>query len=154
MRKRQREIQSFDEIVDVLRRCDTIRLGILDSEYPYVVPLSFGFETTVNGKIVIFIHGAQEGKKHDLIAKNNKVCIEADLCHGFAETENSVTTIYESVIGYGTAEKVYGVEMLKGLRLLLTHCGYDGFSFEPAITNSMTVYKITLDSVTGKRRTI
>ena len=153
MRKSKREIKSFDEIVDVLNRCDTIRLGLSDIEYPYVVPLSFGFETE-NGKIVIYVHGAQDGKKHDLISRNNKVCVEADICHRFAETKKSVTTVYESVIGYGTAEKVYGNEMMKGLRLLLAHCGYEGFPFDQSVTNILTVYKITLDTVTGKRRTV
>lgn len=153
MRKSQREIQSFEEITDVLYRCDTIRLGLFGQEYPYVVPLSFGHETA-NGKIVIYIHGAQEGKKHDLIAQSNKVCVEADICHGFVETERSVTTVYESIIGYGTAEKVYGDEMMHGLRLLLAHCGYEGFPFDQSVTNILTVYKITLDSVTGKRRTV
>ena len=153
MRKSKREIKSFDEIVDVLNRCDTIRVGLSGREYPYVVPLSFGFETE-NGKIIIYIHGAQEGKKHDLIARNNKVCVEADICHGFAKTEHSVTTVYESVIGYGTTEKVYGDEMIKGLCLLLAHCGYEGFPFDQSVTNILTVYKITLDSITGKRRTV
>lgn len=153
MRKREREIQSFEEITDVLNRCDTIRLGLFGREYPYVVPLSFGYET-VNGKIFIYIHGAQEGEKHSLISQNNKVCVEADICHGFAEAERSVTTVYESMIGFGTAEKVSGTESVKGLRLLLAHCGYEGFPFDQSVTNSFTVYKITLNSVTGKRRTV
>ncbi len=153
MRKKDREIKQFDDIVDVLNRCDTIRLGISGEKYPYVVPLSFGFETK-NSKIILYIHGAQEGKKHDLIAQNNKVCVEADICHGFAETAQSVTTVYESIIGYGTAEKVYGDEMVQGLRLLLAHCGYEGFPFDQSVTKILTVYKITLDSVTGKRRTV
>lgn len=43
MRRSDREITDFNEIVDVLRRADTIRLGLHDDPYPYVVPLSFGF---------------------------------------------------------------------------------------------------------------
>ena len=153
MRKKDREIKQFDDIIDVLNRCDTIRLGISGEKYPYVVPLSFGFETK-NNKIILYIHGAQEGKKHDLIAQNNKVCVEADIFHRYAKTEQSVTTVYESIIGFGTAEKVYGDEMVKGLRLLLAHCGFEGFSFDQSVTKILTVYKITLDSVTGKRRTV
>ncbi len=153
MRKKEREIREFADIVDVLRRCDTIRLGICGGEYPYVVPLSFGYETE-NEKLVLYVHGAAEGKKHDLLAANNKVCVEADLCHRFVDTGASVTAEYESVIGYGTAEKAAGADVEKGLALLLEHCGFAGHPYDRGVLRVLTVYKITLDAVTGKRRTV
>lgn len=153
MRKSNREIKDFNEIVNVLRRCDTIRMGINDGPYPYVVPLSFGFEIT-GGKIIIYIHGAREGKKHDLLSKDNKVCIEADICHRFVPTDNSITTEYESIIGYGIAEKANREDTIKGLNLLLEHCGYKDFQYSLNTLQFLTVYKITLDFITGKRRTV
>ncbi len=154
MRRSDREIKEFAKIVDVLDRCDTIRLGLWGDEFPYVVPLSFGYEVA-QGKIVVYIHGAKEGLKHDLIAKNNKICVEADLCHRFTEIENhDVTTEYESVIGFGTAEKADEAETLKGLDLILAHCGFPNYPYNKAATAVLTVYKITLDHVTGKRRTV
>ena len=153
MRKSNREIKAFDDIVEVLSRCDTIRLGLNDSPYPYIVPLSFGYEVD-NGKVVIYIHGAKEGKKHDLISKDNKVCVEADICHRFVRTEDSVTTEYESIIGYGKAEKANQEDTIKGLNLLLEHCGYKGFEYRLSTLEFLTVYKITLDSITGKRRIV
>lgn len=77
MRKAQREIKDFDGILTVLDGCQTIRLGLYDEQFPYVVPLSFGWES-VGGKLLIYFHCAKEGKKVDLIAKNNAVCLEAD----------------------------------------------------------------------------
>lgn len=153
MRKSERELKSFDELVDVLQRCDTIRLGIHDEPYPYIVPLSFGLEV-VDGVIHLYIHGAQEGKKHDLIAKDPHVCVEADICHRFVDTGHSITTEYESVIGYGTVEKVFAEEAVKGLDLLLAHCGYEGYNYDHAVTSVLTVYRITLHCLTGKRRTV
>ncbi len=67
MRRSDRKITDFDEIVSVLRRCDTVRLGINGGDYPYVVPLSFGMEV-LGGKVHIYVHGAKEGHKHDLIS--------------------------------------------------------------------------------------
>ncbi len=43
MRKSDREIKEIEAILDVLDRCDTIRLGLFGEEYPHVVPLSFGY---------------------------------------------------------------------------------------------------------------
>ena len=55
MRRKDREVQSLDEIFDILNRCDTVRVAFRDEEYPYIVPVSFGAEL-MNGKVtVIFI---------------------------------------------------------------------------------------------------
>ncbi|MDR0861332.1 MAG: pyridoxamine 5'-phosphate oxidase family protein [Oscillospiraceae bacterium] len=151
MRRSDREITDFGEIIEVLRRADTIRLGLHDEPYPYIVPLSFGFEVA-NGKIVLYFHGAKEGLKHELIAKNPRVCVEADMFRNYAEVPKSITVEYESVIGFGICELVGGDEAARGLDLLLTHCGFDGFAYDHAVLDVTAVYRVTLESVTGKRR--
>jgi nitroimidazol reductase NimA-like FMN-containing flavoprotein (pyridoxamine 5'-phosphate oxidase superfamily) len=151
MRRSDRQITDFDELADVLRRADTIRLGLHDEPYPYVVPLSFGLEVA-DGKIAVYFHGAKTGKKHELIAGNPHACVEADIFYRYAEVPKSVTTEYESLIGFGVCECVSGDEAAHGLDLLLTHCGYDGFVYDRAVLEVTAVYKVTLESVTGKRR--
>jgi len=151
MRRSDREIKSWDEIVDVLNRADTIRLGIHGDPYPYVVPLSFGFEDC-GGFIVVYIHGAKEGFKHTLLDKNNHVCVEADIFHRYAEVGDNLTTEYESVIGFGTAQVVSGDEAIKGVDLICSHCGYNGFVYDTSALAHMRIYKITLASIAGKRR--
>jgi nitroimidazol reductase NimA-like FMN-containing flavoprotein (pyridoxamine 5'-phosphate oxidase superfamily) len=153
MRKIEREITDFSEIVRILKKADTLRLGINGSPYPYVVPMSFGIEA-VDDKITIYIHGARDGFKHELISADNHVCVEADILNGYAEHNGSVTALYESVIGYGRAEIVSGAEVSKGLDLLLDHCGYAGFSYNTAVLRVVRVYKIVLENLTGKRHTI
>ena len=44
MRKQLREITDKEEIKDLFRNTDVIRLGISDEKQPYVVPVSFGFD--------------------------------------------------------------------------------------------------------------
>jgi len=151
MRRSDRGIKDFTEITDVLRRADTIRLCMNDTPYPYAVPLSFGFEV-MDGVITIYFHGAAEGMKHELLAKDNNVCVEADIFHGYARTEKSVTTEYESVIGFGAAEIVTGDEAVDGMELILEHCGFAGYEYDKNVLKTMKIYKITLASVTGKRR--
>lgn len=152
MRKSNREIKEFVKIVELLDRCQVIRLGLHSDDYPYIVPLSFGWE--VNGdKLEIYFHCAKEGKKLDLIGANNKVCIEADILNGYKPTEKSVTADYESVIGFGTAKQVAGDEAIHGIKLLLEHCGISGYSPEDCVlTKIVAVYKITIESITGKKR--
>ena len=149
MRRTDREITSFDEITGILRRADTIRLGLHGDPYPYVVPLSFAMEAG-EGTIALYFHGAKDGLKHGLLAKNPLVCVEADVFHGYAETPGGVTTRYESVIGFGKAARVYGDEAARGLDLLLARCGYGGYAYDTAALEATAVYRIALESFTGK----
>lgn len=151
MRKKEREIKNFEEILEVIGRCDTLRIGIQDAPYPYIVPVSFGFSAEA-GALVFYFHGAKEGKKHTLLAKNADVCIEADICHSFVKTGKSATCVYESVIGYGKAEIVTGQEAEKGIELLLAHCGFQDMAYNKKVLDKMYVYKITVENITGKRR--
>ncbi len=152
MRKSNREIKDFNKIIELLDRCQVIRLGLYGEDYPYVVPLSFGWEVK-EGKLNIYFHCAKEGKKIDLIASNNKVCVEADILNGYKPTEKSVTADYESVIAFGTAQEVEGNEAVHGIKLLLDHCGISGYSPEDCVLRQIVaVYKICVDTITGKKR--
>ena len=151
MRRSEREIKNWNEIVDVLKRANTIRLGINGEPFPYVVPLSFGFEDNA-GQLILYIHGAKEGFKHTLLDADNHVCIEADIFHQYVETaKGGLTTEYESVIGFGIAEAVHGEEAVKGLDLICSHCGYDGYGYDTKVLSVMRIYRIILSSITGKR---
>jgi len=150
MRRKDREVTDFTELTDILRRADTIRLGLHGEPYPYVVPLSFGFEAA-GGAIALYFHGAKEGLKHDLIRNDNRVCVEADIFHGYREHSGSITTEFESFIGFGKIELTAGEEAEKGINLLLEHCGFGGFQYDRAELDVTSVYKITLSSFTGKR---
>lgn len=152
MRKAEREIKDFEEIVRLIDRCDTIRLGLLDEGAPYIVPLSFGY-VVENGRIALYFHGAMEGRKVGLIARNKRVCVEGDLCHGFVDNgRGGITCDYESFIGYGDCVSVSGAEAEKGIALLMAHCGHPEFSCPPEVMAITAVYRIKLDEVVGKRR--
>lgn len=150
MIRSDREIQDFDEIIALLRRCDTIRLGINGEDYPYVVPLSFGFEVS-DGSLEIYVHGAKRGLKHELISRDDRVCVEADLCHGFYETKTSATTEYESIIGFGRAEEVEGGEAERGLNLIFAHCHMDTVDIDIKLLSATKVYRIRIERISGKR---
>ncbi|MBR3742391.1 MAG: pyridoxamine 5'-phosphate oxidase family protein [Clostridia bacterium] len=60
MRRKDREVQSLDEIFDILNRCDTVRVAFRGEDYPYVVPVSFGTELA-DGKVTVYFHCAREG---------------------------------------------------------------------------------------------
>lgn len=151
MRRKDREITDKAEILDILRRCDTIRVGMVSEGVPYIVPLSFGAEE-VDGQVVLYFHSAAEGRKIEALARHPSVCIEADIFHKTETTPHGITSRYESVLGFGTAHPVEGEEKLHGLRLLIEHYGYDTYPLESCRMLSHTaVYKICLTELTGKK---
>lgn len=150
MRRSDRQITELNDILDVLNRCDTLRLGINGEGYPYVVPVSFGYEA-LDGRVTLYFHGAGEGLKHELLARDPRVCAEADIMLGFRNTGHSLTCEYESVIGFGRARRLEGAEALHGLELLNAHCGYADFDMGDCVPMT-TVYAVELEAITGKRR--
>ena len=52
MRRADREIQDFEEMVDVISRCDVCRLGLHDGDYPYILPLNFGVKVEKESQTV------------------------------------------------------------------------------------------------------
>ena len=152
MRKDQREVKDFDKIVSIINDCQTMRLGLNGGDYPYIVPLTFGYKAE-NGAITAYFHCATEGRKIDLIKADSRACVEWDALHGYVETGHSVTADYESVIAFGKVEKCEGEEKVEGIRRILQHTGYAQYSAEQcAALPIVDVYKIECRSFTGKKR--
>lgn len=57
MRHNDREVQGRQEIFDILRRCDTVRIAMQWETYSYIIPVSFGLEI-INERVVIYFHCA------------------------------------------------------------------------------------------------
>ena len=47
MRRKDREVKEFDKIIKIIDKCEIIRLGLADGDYPYIVPVNFSY--TVDG---------------------------------------------------------------------------------------------------------
>lgn len=150
MRRADKEVTDFNEIAGVLHRADTIRLGLSGTPYPYVVPLSFGYAAN-KGRISLYIHGAFEGHKHDLLRENPHVCVEADTLFRYEKTPRGITARYESFIGFGTAHAIAGEEAARGMSLLLEHCGFAGYVCPREDTARTLMYRIDLESFSAKR---
>ena len=77
MRRQDRRVTEIEEIKGILNSTRIIHLGLMDGDYPYVVPLHFGYEF-IDEVLYIYVHGHYEGKKFSLIQANPHVFIEID----------------------------------------------------------------------------
>jgi nitroimidazol reductase NimA-like FMN-containing flavoprotein (pyridoxamine 5'-phosphate oxidase superfamily) len=66
MRRKDREVTDMNEIIEIIKKCDVCRLAFFDKEYPYIVPLNFGYSYD-GAKLELYFHGANAGKKLELL---------------------------------------------------------------------------------------
>lgn len=153
MRRKDREITDFDEMMKIIGKCDTCRLAIFDEEFPYIIPLNFGTDIQ-DGQLYLYFHSANVGTKLDLMKKNNKVTFEMDCEHNIImyDERMSCTMGYESVIGHGLVEFVEEKDKLNGLKILMRHYHEEDFKFSTKIMPATTVFRIKVLDMTGKRR--
>lgn len=155
MRRTDREIREFEEIIRVMEKCEICRLALHDDDYPYILPLNFGMRIE-EGKIVLYFHGALEGKKYRLIAKDGRAGFEMDCSTKLAAfpEQGKCTMEYESVIGQGVVELLPDSQKEEALAILMEHYHREDFPYHRAVIPQTNLFKLTVHSCTGKRHKI
>ncbi len=149
MRRKDREITDRQEIEAILAEAMVCRIGLADESTPYVVPVSFGYE---DGSL--YIHSAPEGKKLALLAKNPRCCFEVDICDGVIRDNKPCSwgMRYRSVIGTGEAVILADPqEKQRGLDCIMRHYGSGPTTFSGENLKTVTVIRIAVGSMTGKK---
>lgn len=153
MRQAKREVKDNKELTAIIEACDVCRVAFSDGEYPYIVPLSFGYE--YGDTLTLYFHCAKEGKKLDLMRLNPKVGFEMDCSHtlitGPAACNYSMN--FESIIGVGTLSEVTEpAEKARALDTIMRHYGFPGQpEYNPSVFERTAVLKLQVLSFTGKR---
>ena len=156
MRRQDRRVTDIEEIKGILNSTRIIHLGMMDGDYPYVVPLHFGYEF-IDEMLYIYVHGHHEGKKFGLIKANPHVFIEIDgsdeaLVSG-GDIPCAYSSVYSSVMGQGEATYLENIdEKAHGLQVLMNHQTNREFTFTEAMVNSVGVVQIKVLNYSAKRR--
>lgn len=151
MRRKDREVTDRNEMIRIIKDCDVCRLALNNDGYPYILPLNFGL--IENGDVLeLYFHGASEGTKYDIIAKDNRASFEMDCKHELQSDESRgyCTMMYESVIGQGKVYILEDEDKKKALDLIVDQYHPEGFAYNPAAMARTTVFKLVIDSMTGK----
>lgn len=154
MRRKDKEIIDINEIIKIIDNNKVCRLALSENGQPYIVPLNYGYLFD-NNILTLYFHSAGEGKKVEIIKKNNRACFEIDSGGELEIGENPCRYSYkfESVIGFGKITLLNSInEKINGLNKLMEHqTGQKGtFNFDPKIVEQIIVYKIVADEFTGK----
>ena len=150
MRRNDREIKDIKRINSIIRCCRVCRLAMCDDGQPYIVPLNFGYD----GRFLYF-HAAPEGRKIDIIKRNNRVGFEFDILHDIVTAQQACDwgAKYESVIGSGTAEIVADLKAKKeALEWIMRQYGGGTWDFPEEILQKTLILRVRILEISGKAR--
>jgi nitroimidazol reductase NimA-like FMN-containing flavoprotein (pyridoxamine 5'-phosphate oxidase superfamily) len=132
----------------IIRRATVCRIALSDGDQPYVVPVSFGYQHDT-----LYFHSAPSGRKLDILRKNNAVCVEFDVdCEIVrAETPCKWGIKYRSVIGFGRAYLVEGIEeKKKALDLIVAHYGGQPSDYPDTTLGKTTIVRVEIERMSAK----
>lgn len=153
MRRKERKITDIKVIDSIFACADVCRVAFADNNTPYIVTMNFGY---LRGeKPVLYFHCAHEGRKMEMMKKNNYVCFQMDTGHLLYKGSKACGwgMKYKSVVGYGNISIVTDEnERKKGLDLLMDHYSGDGVYdyIEKQLTRT-TILKLEISEMTGKQ---
>jgi nitroimidazol reductase NimA-like FMN-containing flavoprotein (pyridoxamine 5'-phosphate oxidase superfamily) len=149
LRRKEKEITDKSEIESIIHKSLVCRLGLADQEEPYIVPLCFGYDNNT-----LYFHSAQNGKKIEVLKRNNRVCFEFDI---EPEVQAGKTACawgmrYRSVIGYGKASFIDDPEeKRKAICMIMGQYTEGNFDFSEKAFQETLVIKVDIQSMTGKK---
>lgn len=154
MGKRESELTEEKEIRNILEEAKVVHIGLADGDEPYVISMNYGYAYE-NGKLTIYVHGAKDGYKYEVIRKNPKVSfsMECDVVPFAGEKACQYGTTYSVVSGKGNAVIVSDVEEKeRALTLLMkTQTGKD-FTFDEKLVSIVNVVRIDVTEFSARKR--
>lgn len=122
MKRKDKEITGTAEIETIIQKSDVCRIAMVDGNIPYIVTMNFGYSGGTVKKL--YFHCAAEGRKLDIIRKNNLVCFEFDTDHQLIAGNEpcNLSMNYKSVVGWGNISILTDdAEKREGLDLIIKH---------------------------------
>lgn len=152
MRRSDREVTNPAEIVDIMSRCEVLRIALNTDTVPYILPVNFGMEPD---GMTLYIHGAMQGTKYDILARDNRASFEMDCSHELVlnDTDHECTMNYESVIGWGCIDELTDEDDKRhGLKQLMKQYHAGDFPFNEGPLPRTRILRLRVQERTAKRR--
>ena len=149
MRRKEKEITDKSEIESIIGKSQVCRMGLSEDGRAYIVPLCFGYKDNS-----LYFHSAKEGRKIEILKRNNQVCFEFDID---AQIHSGKTACawgmkYRSVIGYGRASFIEDSgKKRKALDIIMSQYTGGGFAYSDKALEETLVIKVEISRMTGKK---
>ncbi len=150
MRRADRESKDY---AGILKKCKIMRLGLCGNEFPYIVPMNFGYDFDGTA-ITLYLHSAREGKKLDIIKENPSACFEMDCSFElkYDEATDTYTSYYECLMGFGKIEVVETFDDKRSalIKIMEHQCGEGTYDFDEKTVNVVTILRMRCTDFSAK----
>ena len=149
MRRADKEITSKAAIEGIISRSLVCRLALADENQPYIVPLCFGYKDNS-----LYFHSAVQGKKIDIIKKNNRVCFEFDIDSEVIKADKACewSMQYKSVVGFGQASFLEDSESKRrALDIIMKQYSGESSTYPETKLKHTVIIKVDIEQMTGKQ---
>jgi uncharacterized protein len=154
MRRADRAISGIVEIEEIIRKADVCRLAFANENIPYMVTMNFGY--TNDPEQLLYFHCAREGKKLDMMRRNNYVCFEMDTDHQIIKGKRACDwgMRFTSIIGYGNIIEVTEKdERISGLNCIMSHYSDIGeYIFDDTVFEQTTILRLKILEISAKKK--
>ena len=156
MRLAKREIKEEKTLRDILEKAKVLRIGTLDEEGIYIVPVNYGYQWEEGEPLRFYIHSAREGRKAQAFAAREEASFELDLEQGVIQGAYtcSYSFAFQSIMGTGRIRLLEKEEeKILGLTRIMKHMEPTAeLSFSSEMLQAVNVYCLEAVSFTGKER--
>lgn len=154
MRRKDREIKAKIDIESIIIKADVCRLALVDGNIPYIVAMNFGYKP--GNPDCLYFHCAPEGRKIDIIRRNNFVCFQMDIDHELvlANKACGYSMKFKSVVGYGKMFEVEDKnEKIEALNYIMNqYTGKNNFEYEDKMLNVTKILRLEISEISGKQK--
>lgn len=153
MRRNDREITDIVTIEKIIEKADVCRIAMADMNIPYMVTMNFGY--CAGNEPRFYFHCANEGRKLDMIRKNNFVCFSLDTDHEIYKGQKGCDwgMNFSSVTGNGIISVVTDkADKKAGLNCIMKHySGKSEHTYEDSVFGRTTVLRLDIKEMTCKK---
>jgi uncharacterized protein len=149
LRRKEKQIQDQAELESIISRAQICRLAMTVDNRPYLVPLSFGYDSNT-----LYFHSASEGRKLEMIKENPQVCFELEATAEVISAERACNwgLEYESIIGSGRASLIEDLdEKKRSLDLIMKQYSKEDWEYPQRQLEKTVIFKVTIEEMTGKK---
>lgn len=156
MRRAEREVKDFGEIMDFIAEQDVLRMALTDGEGTYIVPVNYGWEQA-GEKLFFYFHGAGEGRKaaalKDAAAAKATIPFEIDGRHAAIIGKGCDASYkYMSIIGDATVEILEGQDKVHGLgKIMDCIMPAEEYDFKDEFVEMTMVCRLSVANLSCKR---
>lgn len=155
MRRTDRAVTDQERVRQLLEECRVCRLGLWDGQEVYIVPMNYGY-TFEDGRLTLYFHCAQEGRRMEILAQRPAVSFELDRCGAYTGEGDVACTYscrYQSLMGTGTACILHSAaEKIAGLKHIMRHVSGREFAFTEEMVQGVAVFSVEASAYSCKEK--